>query len=141
MKLVVRRVAIGCGVILTSVTAHANTSNNKPADLAVGLAVDQQLSVVVELDNQYRFIVGNQGAAFDYIAKRGQFDTQEPISWYAGIGGWGEWDDGFGVRIPLGVNYQVSPGWQVYGQVQPELDMHKGWELGIGAALGAKYHF
>nr|WP_208638803.1 hypothetical protein [Vibrio rhodolitus] len=119
--------------------AHANS--DKPTDLAVGLAVDQQLSVVVELDEQYRFIIGNQGAAFDYIAKTGKFDTQEPVEWYVGLGAWGEWDDGFGARVPLGINYQVSDGWQVYGQVQPELDMHKGWELGIGAALGAKYHF
>lgn len=140
MKTVANKFAIG-SVLLAAAFAAQASNNDKPTDLAVGLAVDQQLSVVVELDEQYRFIIGNQGAAFDYIAKTGQFDTEEPIEWYVGLGGWGEWDDGFGVRVPLGVNYQVSQGWQIYGQVQPELDMHKGWELGIGAAAGAKYHF
>ncbi|MBA5761842.1 hypothetical protein H2O73_05720 [Vibrio sp. 404] len=139
MKAVVGKFVLGSVVVVTSLSAYAN--NDKPADLAIGLAVDQQLSVVVELDNQYRFIIGNQGAAFDYIAKRGQFNTEEPVNWYVGLGGWGEWDDGFGVRVPLGVSYQVSDGWQLYGQVQPELDMHKGWELGVGAAMGATYHF
>ncbi|OLQ90490.1 hypothetical protein BIY22_05720 [Vibrio panuliri] len=139
MKAVVTRFALGS--MLGAMTFVAQASNNQPAELAVGLAVDQQLSVVVELENQYRFIIGNQGAAFDYIAKTGQFESDEPISWYVGVGAWGEWEDGFGARVPLGINYQVSDGWKLYGQVQPELNMHKGWKLDIGAALGAKYHF
>ncbi|EGU31924.1 hypothetical protein OTK51_01115 [Vibrio scophthalmi] len=133
------RLVMGLGA--TVLSAQALASSEQPTDLAVGMAVDQQLSVVVELDNQYRFIIGNQGGAFDYIAKRGQFNTEEPIDWYVGVGGWGEWDGDFGARVPLGVSYQVSQGWQVYGQVHPELNMHRGWELEIGAALGAKYHF
>ncbi|WP_432816131.1 hypothetical protein [Vibrio intestinalis] len=129
------------GFAATMVSTGVFASDEQHPQLAVGLAVDQQLSVVVELDESYRFIIGNQGTAFDYIAMRGEFDTNEPITWYAGVGAWGEWEDGFGLRVPLGLNYQVSQNLQMYGQIQPELDMHKGWELGIGGAISAKYHF
>lgn len=123
--------------------AQQNTSqqNNHAKDLAVGMAVDQQLSVVVELDSQYRFILGNQGAAFDYIFKRGDFNGEVPLNWYVGLGGWAEWDDDFGVRLPLGVDFQLSKGWQLYGQVHPQLNLYKGPELEVGGALGIKYQF
>ncbi len=65
--------------------AHASEAPN----LEVGfLAVDQDLSVVVEFDQKYRATVGNDGAAFDYIFKRGQFETEAPLSWYVGAGAW-----------------------------------------------------
>ncbi|MDA0147944.1 hypothetical protein OH461_06015 [Vibrio sp. LaRot3] len=131
--------AVGVTSMMASISAVA--SDNAHPELAVGLAVDQQLSVVIELDERYRFIIGNQGTAFDYIAMNGEFDVDEPVTWYAGVGAWNEWDDGFGLRVPLGLNYQVSQNWQMYGQIQPELNMYKGWELGIGGAIGAKYHF
>ncbi|WP_162046007.1 hypothetical protein [Vibrio taketomensis] len=139
MKAVVKSIALGVSALGVSLAVQAN---DQPAtDLAVGLAVDKQLSVVVELDDKLRFVVGNEGGAFDYIAKRGQFDTKEPVSWYVAGGVWNDWDDGFGVRVPLGVSYQVSNGWHVYGELQPELDMDDSWELGISGALGAKYRF
>ncbi|MBW3696557.1 hypothetical protein EK599_12705 [Vibrio sp. T187] len=110
-------------------------------DLEVGMAIDQQLSVVVELDNQYRFTVGNEGAAFDYIIKRGDIEADVPISWYVGVGGWGEWEDDFGARVPLGVKVNFHDGWNAYAQVHPELNLYTGPELQIGGALGVTYKF
>ncbi|HCH0712875.1 TPA: hypothetical protein NKO95_001960 [Vibrio parahaemolyticus] len=114
---------------------------NEPANLSVGMAVDQQLSVVVEVDNKYRGIIGNDGMAFDYIAKRGASDQNMPITWYVGVGGWYEWDDEFGIRVPLGVNWDLSKGWDVYAQIHPELDLYKGPDLQLGGAVGVKYSF
>ncbi|MCK6262088.1 hypothetical protein KP803_02225 [Vibrio sp. ZSDE26] len=108
---------------------------------SVGMAVDQQLSVVVELDSQYRFTIGNKGAAFDYILKRGSFEDDLPLSWYVGAGAWGEWDHDFGVRVPLGLSVDLPHGWDMYAQVHPELNLYKGPELQIGAAVGIKYAF
>ncbi|WP_428775971.1 hypothetical protein [Vibrio sp.] len=109
--------------------------------LAVGMALDQQLSAVLEIDKQYRLTLGNKGMAFDYIAKRGQFQGNVPFTWYVGGGAWAEWKDDFGVRVPLGVNWNFSRGWDMYGQVHPELNLHRGPKLQLGAALGVKYSF
>ncbi|MDF2155949.1 hypothetical protein [Vibrio sp. CAU 1672] len=114
---------------------------NDATDLSLGMAVDQQLSVVIELDNQYRGIIGNEGIAFDYIAQSGRLGTNAPVSWYVGVGGWYEWDDPFGVRVPLGLNWDLSKGWDLYAQLHPELKLYKGPELQLGAALGVKYRF
>lgn len=114
----------------------------KSNNLSVGMAVDQQLSVVAELNNQYRFILGNDGAAFDYIIKRGSFDANTPVTWYVGAGAWSEWKGKeFGARVPLGLNWNLSKGWDMYGQIQPELNLYGGPELQIGGALGVKYSF
>ncbi|MGF1756311.1 hypothetical protein L4C33_22335, partial [Vibrio makurazakiensis] len=101
---------------------------SESADLEIGMAIDQQLSVVVELDSQYRFTVGNDGAAFDYIIKRGDIEAEIPVSWYVGVGGWAEWDDQFGARVPLGVKVNFHDGWNAYAQVHPELNLYKGPE-------------
>ncbi len=116
-------------------------ANNSAADLAIGMAVDQQLSVVVEIDKTYRGIIGNEGLAFDYIVKRGTFDQNIPVTWYIGAGGWYEWDDEFGLRVPLGIHWDISKGWDLYGQLHPELDLYKDVDLQLGAAVGVKYNF
>lgn len=110
--------------------------------LKVGMAVDQQLSAVIEVDEQYRFILGNEGAAFDYLMRRGNFDRADvPLDWYVGIGAWGEWDGDFGARVPLGINWPINSNIDVYGQVHPELNLHSGVNLQLGAALGITYRF
>ncbi|MGD8108998.1 hypothetical protein [Vibrio sp. TRT 17S01] len=124
---------VACG---TAVAAEQEATS-----LSVGMAVDQQLSVVAELNEQYRFILGNEGVAFDYIIARGHFEEHQPLSWYVGAGGWAEWKNDFGMRVPLGLSYQISKGWDAYAQVQPELNLYKGPELQIGGALGIKYTF
>ncbi|MFW1432553.1 hypothetical protein ACEV94_16645 [Vibrio parahaemolyticus] len=130
------KIILAVGLISSSAMAA-----NESANLSVGMAVDQQLSVVVEVDNKYRGIIGNDGMAFDYIAKRGAFDQNMPITWYVGVGGWYDWDDEFGIRVPLGVNWDLSKGWDVYAQIHPELDFYKGPDLQLGGAVGVKYSF
>ncbi|EKO3989285.1 hypothetical protein [Vibrio fluvialis] len=119
-------------------TAFAQQGNS----LKVGMAVDQQLSAVLEVNNQYRFTLGNDGAAFDYIIQRGSFNNPNvPFDWYVGAGGWAEWDDDFGARVPLGLDWQINQNFNLYGQVHPELNLHSGPELQLGAALGITYRF
>lgn len=128
------------GFLSCSMVTHAAENDNK---LAMGMAVDQQLSIVLDVSDEYRFILGNQGAAFDYIFKRGQFDDPSiPVTWYVGAGGWSQWDyDEFGVRVPLGVSWAANQYINVYGQVHPELDLYSGPNLQLGAAVGITYRF
>lgn len=125
--------------VLTSMQVSASESDTQ---LAVGMAFDQGLSAVVELDDKYRITVGNDGGAFDMILTRGEFEEGLPLTWYVGAGAWSEWDHKeFGARIPLGLNWDLSRGWDMYAQIQPELNLYKGPELQIGGALGIKYSF
>lgn len=128
-------------MLVTAMLPGVALAASESKDLSVGMAVDQQLSVVVEIDKQYRGIIGNEGMAFDYIAKRGSFDQSMPVTWYVGVGAWYEWDDEFGLRVPLGLNWDLSKGWDLYAQIQPELELYKGPDLQIGGALGIKYNF
>lgn len=131
---------VPASLLVLSPNAFANEP--EATDLSIGMAVDQQLSVVVELDSSYRFTIGNDGAAFDYILQRGEFEGNTPVSWYVGVGGWSEWEGKeFGARVPLGLKWDISRGWEMYGQVHPELNLYSGPELQIGGALGIKYNF
>ena len=133
---------VAAGILIASASFTALAEDSNATDLSVGMAWDQDLSAVVELDNQYGFTIGNEGGAFDYIVKRGQFDSNTPVSWYVGVGGWSEWDHKeFGARVPIGLNWSLSKGWDMYGQIQPELNLYTGPELQIGGALGIKYTF
>lgn len=128
----------GSIALLSSINAIAQ----QPTDIELGMVFDQGLSVVAELDNKYRFTVGNDGGAFDYLLAHGEFDANSPMTWYAGVGGWSEWDHKeFGVRVPLGLNWDLTRGWNLYGQVHPELNFYSGLKLQVGAAIGVKYRF
>jgi hypothetical protein len=133
---------LGLSSVLVLSSFSALASDTQATDISVGMAVDQGLSAVLELDNQYRFTLGNDGGAFDYIVKGGQFDANTPVSWYVGVGGWSEWEGkSFGARVPLGLKWDLTKGWNMYGQVHPELDLYSGAKLKIGGALGIKYTF
>lgn len=127
------------GLLIASSSFVAHAADN--ADLEVGLALDQDLSAVIEIDSTYRVTVGNDGAAFDYMLKRGKFDSETPLDWYVGVGAWAEWEDDFGVRVPLGVKVNFYEGWNAYAQVHPELDLYAGAELQLGGAVGVTYKF
>lgn len=128
--------------LLTLNSLPTLAENTMPQGLDVGMAWDQGLSAVLEFDDQYRFTLGNEGGAFDFLMKKGSFDANTPLTWYVGLGGWVNWDDDeFGPRVPLGVDWSIGQGWNVYGQVQPELDLDSSPELQIGAALGVTYSF
>lgn len=126
---------------MVSQMAIAESVDSYPFE--VGMALDQSLSAVIRVDDKVNVVLGNDGVAVDYFLKTGQFDTEEPASWYVGVGGWNEWgsDKSFGVRVPLGINYQIVDNWKGYAQIHPELDMNDGLELGIGAAIGIMYRF
>ncbi len=127
------------GILALLCTVSAGAYANKGFE--VGMAIDQQLSAVFEIDDQYRFILGNDGAAFDYIFSRGQFDGKVPLSWYVGGGGYVDWNDDFGARLPLGINWQINNSFNAYGQLHPELNFDDDVKLQIGAAVGLTYHF
>jgi len=113
------------------------------ADVKMGFGVDRGLGVTTQLDNNFNFFVGNDGVAADYLFSRGQWNEFEgtPLHWYVGGGLFADWNKGYGVRMPLGVELDFAPGWQAYAQIAPDLDLDDGAKFGIQGAIALRYSF
>ena len=110
------------------------------ADMKMGVALDMDLSFVAQID-RYNLVLGDSGFAVDYLVKTGKFDNKAPLSWYFAGGGWAGWDDGFGVRAPVGISWYFAKGWDLYGQVQPVADFDDDFKFSVDGAIGVRYSF
>lgn len=138
------KVIIVVGAFVWSSLVYANESEYQP-DVALGLGVDQGLSALFELNDNKRVSIGEDGMAFDYLFQQGSLNnkTLPGLDWYVGLGGWSKWNDDndFGVRFPLGLEWNYQNQIKVYGQVHPGLDLHDDVDLQIRAAVGVLYKF
>lgn len=110
------------------------------ADMKIGVALDMDLSLVAQID-RYNIILGDSGFAVDYLVKTGTFDNKTPLSWYFAGGGWAGWNNGFGVRAPVGVSWYFAKGWDLYGQVQPTADFDNSFKFSVDGAIGVRFAF
>lgn len=110
------------------------------ADMKIGVAVDMDLSIVAQID-RYNIVLGDSGFAIDYLIKTGQFENTTPLSWYIGGGGWAGWNNGFGVRVPVGVSWGFAKDWDLYGQVQPVANFDNDFKLSVDGAIGVRFAF
>lgn len=121
-------------MLLSSMSSFAQ------ADMKMGVALDMDLSLVAQID-RYNLVLGDSGFAVDYLVKTGKFDNKAPLSWYFAGGGWAGWDDGFGVRAPVGISWYFTKGWDLYGQVQPVADFDDDFKFSVDGAIGVRYSF
>jgi len=130
-------------IIITMVATllSLSVSAENKTDIKAGFAIDMGFGVSALIDNQFSLMLGNDGVAADYIFKRGRFNAEVPVTWYIGGGAYAEWDDGFGVRLPLGLNLNFSQNWNAYAQVAPDLDFDDDAKFGAQAAAGLRYSF
>jgi hypothetical protein len=115
-------------------------SNFAKADVKIGAAIDMDLSLVAQID-RYNIVLGDSGFAVDYVVKTGGFDNKTPLSWYFAGGGWAGWDNGFGVRAPVGVSWYFAKGWDLYGQVQPVANFDDDFKFSVDGAVGVRFAF
>ncbi|MDB1124398.1 hypothetical protein [Vibrio algarum] len=135
-------------VMAVSLLVASSALAKEPTPLAVGFGFEQGFSVLIQVDGNKNLAVGNDGIAFDYIFRKGEFEGSDfPFTWYVGAGGWVGWDhhsDEFGARLPLGLDWDFATNWDAYAQIHPQLK-HKsksnGLDLGMGAAVGVRYAF
>jgi len=118
----------------------SSVPNLAQADMKMGVALDMDLSLVAQID-RYNLVLGDSGFAVDYLVKTGKFDNKAPLSWYFAGGGWAGWDDGFGVRAPVGISWYFAKGWDLYGQVQPVADFDDDFKFSVDGAIGVRYSF
>jgi hypothetical protein len=113
-------------------------------DIEAGVAFDMGFGVTALINKQFNIMLGNEGWAADYHLKKGTFNANVPFTWYVAGGGYHEWDDGFGVRLPLGLNLNFEndqQNWNAYTQITPEIDLNDDIKFGANLALGLRYSF
>lgn len=114
------------------------------AEPKLGFGVDQGFGVIVQLDNKINLSLGDDGVAGDYLFRKGSFDQNVPATWYVGLGAFAGWNNGVGVRLPLGVDMNFDQRWDGYFQLAPAIDFddpHDNVDFGIDAAFGLRYAF
>ncbi len=132
-----RRILAGAALTLAVASTAAE------AKIEVGFGYDQGLGVMLQLNDQINGFVGNDGMTVDYLFARGAVTQIEemPVSWYVGGGAFVEWDDGYGVRVPFGLELHMTPRWEGYVQLAPELDFDGKEKFGVDGAIGIRYRF
>ena len=125
---------------LTLLGATVANADNTP-NIKAGFAFDMGFGASILINEKFNVMIGNDGIAGDYIFKQGSFDDEIPFTWYVGAGGYAEWDKGFGVRLPLGLNYNFAKQWNAYAQIAPDLDFDSDVEFGAQGAIGLRYSF
>ena len=127
-------------VLLTAPLFLLSFSSVAQEGVKVGVALDMDLSLVAKID-RYNIVLGDRGFAVDYTIESGFFDKTTPLSWYVSGGGWAGWEDGFGVRVPVGVSWVFAKNWDLYGQVQPVADFDDDFDFNVDGAIGVRFAF
>ncbi|WP_345316949.1 hypothetical protein [Ferrimonas gelatinilytica] len=124
-----------CGLALMG-TAAAE------ANVKLGFGVDQGLGVMLQFNNKVNAFVGNDGLSVDYLFVRKRLADMEgtPLNWTLGAGGFAEWNHGFGVRVPLGLEVPFARGWDAMVFAAPAFDFDDTkFQLDLG--IGVRYAF
>jgi len=127
-------------LLISTLMFLLSVSSFAQAKIKVGVALDMDLSLVAKID-RYSIVLGNDGFAVDYTIKTGRFNDSTPLTWFVSGGGWAGWDHGFGVRVPLGVNWVFAKDWDLYGQVQPVANFDNKFDLSLDGAIGVRFAF
>jgi hypothetical protein len=135
------------GIILATSLLVSTTINANPQ---LGVGIDQGFGVSAQFDNINVFI-GNDGFSADYLFEQGSFNKDIPFNWYVGAGIFIDNDEGYGVRVPLGLKLYFAKKWNAYAHISPELDFDKdnhhnnhdndNIKFGLSGAMGVRYSF
>lgn len=127
--------------LLVSVLTAGFTASAANASVKVGMGVDYGLGVNLKFDDTVNVFVGNDGLAVDYHFARGAISSGEPVGYFIGFGGWTKWNDDYGVRVPVGLDFRFAPNWNLTAQLNPALQIQDKTKFMIDAGLGVSYQF
>jgi hypothetical protein len=128
--------------ILISPLALAEEQESQ--DFKIGFGYDVGLSVMAQYKENINLAIGDGGLAVDYLFKNGQFSGDVPFTWYIGGGGWIGWNDQFGARLPVGLDWNFASKWDAFAHLAPGINYNTNssdFDLDIGAAIGVRYQF
>ena len=136
-----KTIAFGFIFALTLIsTTHAEESAMKGVKL--GFGYDRGFGITGSLGNFYGFI-GNDGVAVDYIfyKEKLKVEVDAPVHWYVGAGGYVDWKDDFGARLPVGAEVKFAKNVDAYAQAIPRVRVNNGANFGLGLGIGVRYIF
>ncbi|MFM2643216.1 hypothetical protein AAFX33_18905 [Vibrio chagasii] len=111
------------------------------ASVKVGMGVDYGLGVNLKFDETVNVFAGNDGFAVDYHFAKGALSNNGSVGYFVGFGGWTDWDDDFGVRMPLGLDWNFAPNWNLTGQLNPTFQIQDKSKFKLDAGFGVSYKF
>ncbi|MCE9678335.1 hypothetical protein LZP69_03875 [Shewanella sp. AS1] len=124
-------------------------SYNNSSDYKIGFAFDRGASFTAQLFNNINLSIGNKGFAGDYLFLTDEkFSPKLPFSWYLGVGGFYDWDkdnncndncNGYGVRVPFGLDWNFASRWDTYVQVGPAVDIDDDFHIEVQGAIGIRF--
>ena len=134
-----KRATLAILIILFSFTVNADEST----DIKAGLAFDMGYGATVLINDKFSLMLGHDGIAADYVLMTGGFNPSIPFTWYIAGGSYGEWDDGFGARLSLGIKLHIAQNWNAYTQLTPDIGFDYKNKLIFGSkfAIGFRYQF
>jgi hypothetical protein len=96
--------------LLIPVALLASISTANANEFAFGLATD---GLTLQIDDIYNVTANTHQASFDYLFFRQSF-------FYAGGGAGFNWDrSNLALRLPVGLEIDIIPNLEIYGQVAP----------------------
>ena len=117
--------------------------------IGAGLAVDVGFGVTVQINHTTNLMLGNSGAAGDYLffhQKLRNLEKNTELSWYAGGGmayfwsGWVVDGQTVALRVPVGLQLDFNNNWRVFLQGVPYIRLNN-FGFDMSGALGVRYYF
>ena len=133
-------------IFITSFFALAIPLSVSASDIDAGIAYDMGFGATVLINEQVNLMLGKKGIAADVHLQKGTFDADVPFTWYIAAGGYHKWNDGFGARLPLGLNINFQnnqQNWNAYTQIAPSIGVDGDSDAKFDAqfSLGIRYSF
>ena len=129
-----------CALILNG-TVHAD---NAQKGIKFGFGFDRDFGITGTM-GKFNGFLGNDGVAVDYIFMKKKLDETNPLYWYVGGGGFGDWDGDFGVRLPVGGEFYFAENLDAYAQIIPRLrfknNSNDRSDFGLDFGMGVRYQF
>ena len=108
--------------------------------IKLGFGFDQGFGVTGAM-GKFNGFIGNDGVAVDYIFKKQKLNEKDPLYWYIGGGGYFDWDDEIGVRLPIGGEFYFAENLDVYAQIIPRLRVNNDAKFALDVGIGIRYQF
>jgi hypothetical protein len=138
MKLIKTATSVFIIAILFFGTAHAEENSLK--GMKLGFGIDRGFGITGAF-GKFNGFIGNDGVAVDYIFMKEKIESEYPLHWYIGGGGYVDWDGDFGARVPIGAEFAFAENVDAYVQAIPYLRFNHDAQFKLGIGLGVRYRF
>ena len=110
--------------------------------IKLGFGFDRDFGITGTI-GKFNGFLGNKGVAVDYIFMKKKLDETNPLYWYVGGGGYGDWNSNgdLGVRLPVGGEVYFAKNLDAYAQLIPRYRFNNNTDFGLDFGIGVRYQF